>query len=80
MTQRLYAYIDESGQETGGRLFIVCTVVVESSERETLLGQLEGLETRSRKGRVKWHSARFAYRQAYVTQLPNPYRLPAASF
>lgn len=71
MTQRLYAYIDESGQETEGRIFVVCAVIVESSSRDALLSQLEALEARSRKGRVKWHRARFAYRQAYVRELEN---------
>jgi Protein of unknown function (DUF3800) len=71
MTERFYAYLDESGQETEGRIFIVGAVVVESGEREALLDQLHALEARSRKGRVKWHRARFAHRQAYMAELAN---------
>ena len=68
---RLYAYIDESGQETAGRLFVVCAVVIAGPERDALLGQLEALERRSGKGRVKWHRARFAFRQAFAVELAN---------
>lgn len=62
---RLYAYVDESGQETAGRLFVV-SVLVSGPERETLLTQLEAIEAQSGKGRVKWHKARFSARQAYM--------------
>ncbi len=67
---KLYAYVDESGQDTEGRFFVV-TVVVVGTERDTLLEQLEALELRSRKGRVKWRRARYGYRQAYIDELVN---------
>lgn len=68
---RLHAYIDESGQDTLGRLFVVGAVVIGSEQRDAIGGQLEALERRSRKGRVKWHRTRHDYRQAYVTDLAN---------
>jgi Protein of unknown function (DUF3800) len=71
MSERFYAYVDESGQDTEGRLFVVCVVLVESGARETLLAQLEALEARSGKGRAKWHRARFDYRRAYAEELAN---------
>jgi len=69
---KLYAYVDESGQETAGKFFVV-GVVVTGTERDRLLQQLEALERRSRKGKAKWQRAKYTYRQAYVdglTQLP----------
>ena len=65
---KLYAYADESGQETEGRLFVV-GVVVTGTERDTLLGQLEALETQSSKRKAKWQRSRPLYRQAYITGL-----------
>ena len=66
--QKLYAYVDESGQDTEGRFFVVSVVLV-GTERDTVLARLEALEDRSRKGRVKWRRARYAFRQAYIAGL-----------
>lgn len=71
---RLYAYIDESGQETEGRIFVVCTVVV-GTDHDEVLRQLEAVEARSRKRHLKWHRARHVFRQAYMHELVNLERL-----
>jgi hypothetical protein len=65
---KLYAYVDESGQDTEGRFFVVSVVLI-GEARDTVLGQLAALEERSGKGRVKWRKARYAYRQAYIDGL-----------
>jgi hypothetical protein len=65
---KLYAYVDESGQDTEGRFFVV-SVVLFGTERDTVLTRLEALEVRSRKGRVKWRRARYAFRQDYIAGL-----------
>ena len=69
--QKLYAYVDESGQDTEGR-FSVVSVVLFGTDRDTVLARLEALEDRSRKGRVKWRRARYAFRQAYIAVLDMP--------
>ena len=79
MTERFYAYLDESGQETEGRIFIVGAVVV-GSDRDALLGQLEAIEALSRKGHLKWHRARPACRQAYLHELVHLDRLQGCLF
>ena len=66
--QKLYAYVDESGQDTEGRFFVV-SVVLLGADRDTVLSRLEALEDRSRKGRVKWRRARYTYRQDYIAGL-----------
>lgn len=76
---RLYAYIDESGQETEGRLFVVGVVIV-GNDHEEVLEQLEAIETRSRKRHIKWHRARPAFRQAYMQELANLARLQGCLF
>ena len=66
---KLYAYIDESGQDTAGRFFVVSVVLV-GIERDTVMQQLEALELRTGKGRVKWRRSRYSFRQAYIEGLP----------
>ncbi len=76
---RLYAYIDESGQETEGRIFVVGTVVV-GIDHDEVLRQLEAIEARSRKRHLKWHRARPVFRQAYMNELVNLERLHGCLF
>ena len=68
MRQKLYAYIDESGQDTKGDLFVVSVVVLEK-DRDKLLQEIELVETESGKRNIKWHKARPVYRQAYIKGL-----------
>lgn len=54
--QKLYCYVDETGQDTKGQLFIVVAIMtVDPTEVAALL---ETAETASGKGKVKWHRAR----------------------
>lgn len=62
--QKLYAYVDESGQDTKGALFVVGVVVLET-ERESILKELEQIEEKSRKRVRKWNKAPYAYRKSY---------------
>ena len=55
--QKLYCYVDETGQDTQGNLFIVSVVIAED-ERVRLLKQLEQIEKSTRKGRRKWMKTR----------------------
>jgi len=66
--QKLYAYVDESGQDTAGRLFVV-SVLLLAEERDALLPRLEAIETRSGKRNMKWQKTRHSYRQAYMEAL-----------
>jgi hypothetical protein len=63
--QKLYAYVDESGQETRGRIFLV-SVVVTGATRESLRTKLKAIERASGKHDKKWTKARPAERVAYV--------------
>jgi len=64
-TQKLYCYVDETGQDTLGELFIVA-VFVTAERRDELAGKLETIEATSGKGRVKWIRSRPAARLAYM--------------
>jgi len=75
-TQKLYCYVDETGKDTLGQLFVV-SVVTAKEDRAALCQRLERLEQISGKGHVKWHRtkhlARLAYIRAVLT-LPLPTR------
>jgi len=63
--QKLYCYVDESGQDTEGRLFLV-SIVVASDEREELIREVEKIEQASGKSLKKWHRAEFNKRVEYI--------------
>jgi hypothetical protein len=81
--QKLYAYVDESGQDTLGELFVVATVLT-ADNHERVRQSLERLERASGKGLRKWIKATPRQRLAYLTavlQLPALHgRLFAAHF
>jgi hypothetical protein len=62
---KLYCYVDETGQDTLGELFIV-SVVVSGETRESLIATLEQIERASGKGKVKWMKVRGQPRLAYM--------------
>ena len=63
--QKLYAYVDESGQDTKGGIFVVSIVVLEN-ERDAVRERLEEIEQRTGKGAVKWHKSKHEFRRAYI--------------
>jgi hypothetical protein len=81
--QKLYAYVDESGQDTLGELFVVATVLT-ADNHERVRQSLERLERALGKGLRKWIKATPRQRLAYLTavlQLPALHgRLFAAHF
>jgi Protein of unknown function (DUF3800) len=81
--QKLYAFVDESGQDTRGELFVVATVLT-GDNHERVRQALERLERLSGKGLRKWMKATPRQRLAYLTpvlQLPALHgRLFAAHF
>jgi hypothetical protein len=68
--QKLYCFVDETGQDTKGELFIV-SVVVAQSEYEQLELKLERIEESSGKGKVKWREAKDSARVEYIRQVLN---------
>jgi superfamily II DNA/RNA helicase len=68
MVKKLYCYVDETGQDTNGRLFIIVSIVVED-EREELLVSLEQAEKKSGKTKRKWIKTRNAERIKYLDMI-----------
>lgn len=68
MARKLYCYVDESGQDTRGRLFIV-SVVIGDQEKELLRQACEEIERDSGKGQRKWVKTTYSRRLAYIQQV-----------
>lgn len=65
---KLYCYVDESGQDTKGTMFIV-SVVLLSDQREEIARTCEAIELETGKGRVKWIKTRHDRRLAYIRRI-----------
>lgn len=68
MPQKFFCYVDESGQDTQGKLFIV-SIVVTGWERDQLIQVCEMIEQETGKGRVKWIKTNYSQRLAYIQQV-----------
>lgn len=68
MAAKFYCYVDETGQDTRGDLYIVA-VVVADEERDRLIELCEAIERESGKGRVKWVRADYAKRLDYIRRV-----------
>lgn len=66
--QKLYAYVDESGQDTKGRFFVVGVIVTEEN-RDSIVTELETIEQDSGKNNMKWHSAGPQCREKYLAAI-----------
>lgn len=67
MIKKLYCYVDETGQDTKGDLFIVSVAVAE--ERDVLRQLCETIEGETGKGRVKWIKADRRRRTEYIRRI-----------
>lgn len=68
MTTKLYCYVDETGQDTQGRLFIAGVVLV-GEEREAYRHLCEQAERESGKGVTKWMKAGHARKRDYMRRI-----------
>ncbi|HIP97684.1 MAG TPA: hypothetical protein EYH32_10770, partial [Anaerolineae bacterium] len=68
MIEKLYCYVDETGQDTRGELFIVSVVIV-GAGRDQAIQLCEAIERATGKGRVKWLKTRYDRRLAYIRRV-----------
>jgi hypothetical protein len=79
LKQKLYAYVDETGQDTKGAFFLVA-VVVADEQRDAFLAELERIEKASGKGVRKWHGSGYEPRLAYFRTIISSSLFTGASF
>ena len=68
--QKLYCYVDETGQDTDGAMFLESIVLTED-ERERLVHLLYEIEEQSGKGLVKWHKTSLEAKIGYLQRIFN---------
>jgi len=66
--QKVYCYVDESGQDDTSRFFVV-VAVVSTRDQETIKQDLERIEQSAGTNRKKWHKVRHANRMRYLALL-----------
>lgn len=66
--QKLYCYVDETGQDTRGALFVV-SVTVAKEDRDDLREFLAELEKTTGKGKTKWVRTRKEFKIAYLEKI-----------
>jgi hypothetical protein len=64
--ESIYCYVDESGQDTQGRLFIVAVVVSTAERRDEGEQRLLEAERNSQKGLAKWKKTRHPKKESYL--------------
>lgn len=69
VTQKLYCYVDETGQDTVGKLFLVAIVLKEIEQLESLEKKLEKIEKRSGKKQIKWKRVKKDIKIKYLKEL-----------
>lgn len=68
MSLKLYEYVDETGQDTRGKLFVV-SVLVLGAQRYELEKALESIEIKSGKRKKKWTDTKHKERDAYLIRV-----------
>lgn len=66
--QKLFCYVDETGQDTAGTLFVVSVIVVQQ-DRQELSDLLEAMEAETGKKKTKWIRTKRAFRLAYIERV-----------
>lgn len=66
--QKLYCYVDETGQDTKGDYFVV-SVIIAQEDRELVIDLLQSLEQVTGKKVTKWHKARRETKQQFIEQV-----------
>lgn len=67
--QKLYCYVDETGQDTEGKLFLVVVVLEKQVDIEALHKTLEKIEKLTKKNLLKWTKTPFEVRKEYLKLL-----------
>ncbi len=67
---KLYCYVDETGQDTKGKLFVV-SVVITGKERREIVKYLERIENDTEKRATKWKNTHIKKKIDYIERIAN---------
>ena len=68
--KKIYCYVDETGQDTKGKLFLV-SVVLTDKNKEEIFKLCEEIEKISKRGLTKWNKTSFSKRIEYLELIFN---------
>ncbi len=69
---KIYCFVDESGQHTRGKVYCVAAVIVNTiTIRDAVEQKLIGIERNVKKGAAKWKSTRDSIREDYLRSIAN---------
>ena len=66
---KLYCYVDETGQDTAGALFLVTVVLKEVAELDFLEKRLEEIEVGTGKKQLKWKKVSNKVKKSYLKEI-----------
>lgn len=66
---KLYCYVDETGQDTEGKFFLVAVVIKHKDDIEKLEQKLEGVELKTGKRKQKWKKINNQTKQKFLEAL-----------
>lgn len=79
LREKLYCYVDETGQDAAAKFFVV-VAVVSADEQDALRQKLEEIERAAGTGHRKWHKSRAERRLRYLTLMLEARLLPGQIF
>lgn len=66
--KKLYCYVDETGQDTEGKWFLVVVTIL-SRDKDKIEDLLVKIERESGKFKTKWHRAKYRQRKKYFEKI-----------
>jgi len=66
---KVYCYVDETGQDTYGKFFLVLVVLLEQLQKETLESIIEDTEQRTKKHKVKWKNTIINVKREFLQEI-----------
>ncbi len=67
--KKLCCYVDETGQDTEGKFFLVALVLTESEVKEGIEQTLEEVERKTERRKIKWSKSSFPKRTQYIEEI-----------
>lgn len=67
--QKLYCYVDETGQDTEGKLFLVSIIIPEKEDKDKIEKEHLKIEKESGKGLLKWKKTHPKIRERYLKRI-----------
>lgn len=69
MVDKLYCFVDETGQDTKGKYFLVAIVIQSKTNISSAEQKLLEAEKKSKKNKLKWTKTPFEARESYLNKL-----------